>query len=489
MTAWDGHPGRGVQVKRTVHLPRQDRLPGLSVEHLSVIHDPEPERRPSLLNPAAGRFIALADTVLLAIFALSVPGHRVGLAVFGLAAFTMLRQVGLQRPRLTLSVLDDLPQLSMILFASTGLTLAVCLAVRQQPSIRSLTTWLVLAGAALLLERFCAYCLIRWVRRSGLVSHPTLVIGCGRIGAQLSTALLANREYGLRPVGFVDDAPLLPPVERPVPLLSGTEDLATVIRDHGIDNVLVAFSSRSEVEMIDILRTCDRLGVEIFTVPRLFEMHSTARGGETVRGLPLVRLRRATFRSTSWQLKRCVDLFLTSLALVFLAPVLLACAVAVRLEGGPGIIFRQTRIGIDGAPFEVLKFRSLKPVDESESATKWNVANDDRMGPVGRTMRKLSLDELPQLWNIIKGDMSLVGPRPERPHFVDQFGQEHREYLHRHRVPCGLTGWAQVNGLRGDTSIGERARFDNFYIENWCLWLDMKIMIRTVAQVLRMTGN
>ena len=160
-----------------------------------------------------------------------------------------------------------------------------------------------------------------------------------------------------------------------------------------------------------------------------------------------------------------------------------------RLETGRGVIFRQERVGRDGVPFELMKFRSLKPIDETESQTNWNISHDNRVGPVGRFLRKTSLDELPQLFNILRGDMSLVGPRPERPHFVAQFGELYTGYADRHRVPSGLTGWAQIHGLRGNTPIDQRARFDNFYIENWTLWLDIKIILRTVVSVFTKPGS
>ena len=167
---------------------------------------------------------------------------------------------------------------------------------------------------------------------------------------------------------------------------------------------------------------------------------------------------------------------------------MLACAIAVRLEGGPGVIFRQERVGLDGRPVTILKFRSLTPIDDSDSATTWNIAYDARLGPVGRLIRKTSLDELPQLWNVLTGQLSLVGPRPERPHFVQQFTQSVPGYSSRHRVPAGLTGWAQVHGLRGDTSIEERAIFDNCYVENWSLWGDIKIILRTIQHVFGSNG-
>ncbi len=241
--------------------------------------------------------------------------------------------------------------------------------------------------------------------------------------------------------------------------------------------------------MVDVIRTCDRLDTEIFIVPRLFELHNVSTDMEDVWGMPLVRLRRAVRRSRGWKLKRAFDLAVATVALVLVSPIMLVAAILVRLEGGPGIIFRQERVGVDGRRFQVMKFRSLKPVDETESQTQWNISQDHRLGPVGRFLRKTSLDELPQLFNIFKGEMSLVGPRPERPHFVDQFCEAYPRYVARHRVPSGLTGWAQIHGLRGDTSIADRARFDNYYIENWSLWLDVKIMLRTVGSVIRGDGG
>jgi len=167
-----------------------------------------------------------------------------------------------------------------------------------------------------------------------------------------------------------------------------------------------------------------------------------------------------------------------------LAVPLLAIASLLRLSRGPGVIFRQERVGLDGRRFQLLKFRTLRPLDEWESATTWNISTDGRLTRLERFLRRSSIDELPQLINILRGDMSLVGPRPERPHFVNEFAAIPR-YPARHRVPCGLTGWAQVNGLRGDTSIEERARYDNYYIENWSLGLDLRILLRTALAFAR----
>ena len=175
--------------------------------------------------------------------------------------------------------------------------------------------------------------------------------------------------------------------------------------------------------------------------------------------------------------------------LVLVSPIMLLVALAVRLETGPDVLFRQTRVGRGGEPFTLLKFRSMRPVKEGDSARRWSIADSSRLGPVGRFIRKASLDELPQLFNILRGDMSLVGPRPERPHFVDQFTDKYDGYELRHRVRPGLTGWAAVNGLRGDTSIEERAHFDNVYIDNWSLGFDLKVLSMTALAVVKGTGE
>ncbi|MET9109066.1 sugar transferase, partial [Streptomyces zhihengii] len=197
-------------------------------------------------------------------------------------------------------------------------------------------------------------------------------------------------------------------------------------------------------------------------------------------------VRRATAARAA---KRAMDAAVAGVALLAASPVLAVCALAVRCADGPGVIFRQERVGLDGEPFTLLKFRTLRPSDEHESATRWSVARDRRMSRTGSILRRTSLDELPQLWNVLRGDMSLVGPRPERPYFVAKFSHTYPGYAARHRMPAGITGLAQVNGLRGDTSIEERARFDNHYIDTWSLWQDVCILLRTAASLFRPGGS
>ncbi len=389
---------------------------------------------------------------------------------------------GHYRARIAPALLDEMPKLiARALVAGaivTSLRVVLELPVRDGLVYASM----VFVGLALF-GRSLAYPLLREYRRGGGLGDPTIIVGCGQVGSQLADTLLDHPEYGLYPIGYVDDDPLIHPNDRRIPVIGGIDQLASLLRQHRIRNVIVAFTTSRESSMVEALRTCDRMSCEIFFVPRLYELHGAGPATEAVWGLPLTRLSRASYRSWTWRCKRAFDFVLASLALVVLSPVMLACAIAVRIEGGPGVIFRQERVGLDGRHFEILKFRSLKPVDDEESDKCWNIGNDPRLGPVGRVLRKLSLDELPQLWNIVRGDMSLVGPRPERPSFVAEFSLQFPRYVARHRVPAGLTGWAQVHGLRGDTDIADRAAFDNYYIENWSMWSDIKIMLRTVSQV------
>ncbi len=399
----------------------------------------------------------------------------------------LLHAGGLYRPRLSMSVLDDGP-------AIVGRSLAAGAAAMVLGGLddgivgtRRLALCAVFAGLCLV-SRSVFYAVIRLARRRGHLRQRTLILGAGNVAGTLAANLAAHPEYGLHLEGLLDDDPLLSPAERPVPLLGGYGDLNSVLLEHAIDVVIVTYGSLGEPGMVPLLRACDRLSCEILFVPRLYEVHTVTRDTEVLWGMPLVRLRRAPFRTRAWRAKRLSDIVISAAMLLLVAPVLAVCALGSRWETGT-VLFRQTRVGLDGKPFTLLKFCSMRPVVESEATTKWNIGQDSRVRPFGKLLRRTSLDELPQLWNVLRGDMSLVGPRPERPYFVDEFTRQFPWYMARHRVPVGLTGWAQVHGLRGDTSIADRAHFDNFYIENWSLWGDIKIILRTAGQVFRAAGR
>jgi exopolysaccharide biosynthesis polyprenyl glycosylphosphotransferase len=260
----------------------------------------------------------------------------------------------------------------------------------------------------------------------------------------------------------------------------------------GLNDVGVLLVSDGEVRedvLIDAVRTPTCAPCDLLVVPRLHHFHTQTGLADHIGSIPIMRIRTPSLHGPMHVVKRGFDIGVAGLVLMLVSPVLAVCALGVRFEGGPGVIFRQPRVGRDGVLFDCLKLRSMRPVNTEESATNWSIATDNRVGPVGRVLRRSSLDELPQLWNIIRGDMTLVGPRPERPHFVSRFSAEYYRYEHRHRMRAGLTGLAQVSGLRGDTSIADRARFDNYYIENWSLWLDIKILLRTFGEVLFARGR
>jgi exopolysaccharide biosynthesis polyprenyl glycosylphosphotransferase len=447
--------------------------------------------RGTLLRWGISPYLVLADVAAIGVGVAATGALTGALLVFAAVLLGLTASAGAYRSRLSLSALDQAPDLAVRAVAAAGLATGLGLSVgASNDFLRPVfVAAAVFLGAAVLL-RALLFCVVRAARRRGLIAHPTLVLGAGQVGKQITNALLDHPEYGLKPIGFVDSNPLLDDAGRPAPLLGGVDSLSDIVLDTGARDVIIAFSSEPSSKMVDIIRTCDRLRCEMFIVPRLFELHDrSGHDVEVVWGMPLLRMREAPFRMFTWRIKRLIDIAVSAGLLFLLWPVMALCALGSRIETGRGVIFRQTRVGLDGRSFSVMKFCSMRPVDNDGSATRWSIAQDDRVGPIGRFLRASSLDELPQLWNVLRGDMSLVGPRPERPHFVDQFATTYPRYMARHRVPCGITGWAQVHGLRGDTSIADRARFDNYYIENWSLWLDLKIIVRTTTVVLTGQGR
>jgi exopolysaccharide biosynthesis polyprenyl glycosylphosphotransferase len=338
-----------------------------------------------------------------------------------------------------------------------------------------------LAGATLLglglgrsLLRFVA---LR-MRERGTWLERTVILGAGDVGQELADALLRHPAFGLHPVGFVDDITDDP---GPLPLLGSVQDLQELLTEHDIGVVLLAFGPVKDPELVHRVRlSVTEVPTRVLALPRFFEL-GVAKHAELdlLFGYPLVELSPPPHHRATWRLKRLVDVLMAGTLLTVLAPLMTLIALAVKRSGPGSIIFRQVRLSRQGEPIEVLKFRTMAPNTDGDVA--WSVEHDDRVTRIGRVLRPTHLDELPQLVNVLRGEMSLVGPRPERPHFVHQFSEEIRDYQHRHRVPAGLTGLAQVNGLWGDTSIRQRARLDNRYIEDWSLLSDLRILGRTAS--------
>jgi exopolysaccharide biosynthesis polyprenyl glycosylphosphotransferase len=392
--------------------------------------------------------------------------------------------------RLRTGVSDDLEAIGMsasIAFV-LGAIAQVVFAAAPSPSVKPLLAVAAVEVAAIT----AAHVLTNSFRSRLLRPAPTLIVGAGQIGRLVGQRLLSQPRLGLRPVGFLDKDPrdagsLAPGAELPV--LGASWDLEDVVRAHGIEYVVVTFSTAPTEVLLSLLRRCEDLGLDVALVPRLFEKVPRRVAVHHLGALPLLQVHPANPNGLSFELKHLIDRVFAALLVPLLAPALLFSAASVWLSLGRPILFRQRRVGRGGEPFDMLKFRTMAAVRESEwqqdavlekGLAPGGVEGADRRTRVGAILRRTSLDELPQLFNVLKGEMSFIGPRPERPEFVEVFNADVYRYDDRHRVRAGITGWSQVNGLRGKTSIRDRAEWDNYYIENWSFGMDLRILASTV---------
>ena len=317
-----------------------------------------------------------------------------------------------------------------------------------------------------------------WLRKNGIGAVQLLVVGAGPAGPALVARVRRRPWLGYHVVGFVDGMPGRTRA-RGVPILGTTEQLADIVQTHAIEEVLIAMPEASRAVLTELINRCDRDGISIKILPDVFHMLANEVQISDLDGLPLLAVRDVALRGWRRTLKRAMDVVISGTALVFLSPLILLLAVLVKLESRGPAFFIQERMGLDMRPFPILKIRSMRPDAEAATGAVWARRGDPRVTRLGRFIRRTNLDELPQLINVLLGHMSIVGPRPERPEFVSDFRRRIPRYAERHRERGGMTGWAQVNGLRGDTSIEERTKYDLYYIENWSLLLDLKIIART----------
>lgn len=443
--------------------------------------------------------------------------------VFSVLALVLLANRGLYHERGLLPHLLD--QVRTIVSATAVATMAV-MAVRvlladEVHNAAQLAECWLFASTCLTVGRVALYTTMQ-ARTAEHGGKPTLIIGAGKVGHLLARRLVQRKEFGLQPVGFLDADPLFVDNGVPLPVLGASWDLEDVIADRAIEHVIFTFSTAPHEVMLSMIRRCEDAGVTVSHVPRLFETAVERVTVEHVGGLPIMTMRPANPQGWQFFVKYAVDRLVAGLMLLVLSPLLLLLAIAVKLATGGPVFFRQPRVGLDGHEFDMLKFRTMKgcPEEHGESDADWAaqilnvgpgpklnggdqagalngkplnggasnghaVSVPDRRTRLGRFLRSASLDELPQLWNVVLGDMSLIGPRPERESYARQFQRSVHRYGDRHRVKSGITGWAQVHGLRGKTSLEDRVEWDNYYIENWSLWLDFKILLLTFGSVLR----
>lgn len=332
--------------------------------------------------------------------------------------------------------------------------------------------------------------LVRSLRQHGFDSRRVLIVGAGEIGQLVYRQMKKAPQLGYTIVGFLSDQQTTGHlVTDDLPVLGQRNKLGTVVLANRIDEVIIALSGASYNEVFDLVAQVEDDSIAIKIYPDAFQLitNNNVSVGE-LSGLPLITLRSVPLdKQFNRTVKRLLDFAVSAGALIFLSPLLILVGVLVKLDSPGPMFFIQERVGRDGRPFKMIKFRSMRA--DAEQHGTWTRPDDDRKTKFGTFLRRFSIDELPQFINVLLGDMSVVGPRPEQPRYVAQFSEQIPRYMHRHREKAGITGWAQVNGLRGDTSIEERTRYDLYYIENWSPMFDLKIIIRTAYNAIRGDEN
>ncbi len=341
---------------------------------------------------------------------------------------------------------------------------------------------------AIFIGRFFLYHLEKSLYRHGRELRNVVIIGDNETAELICKKLHNHPLLGYRLVGYFADRVKSKkrhtlkgsPALQQLANLGATENVPRKIRSGNIELVLIALTYREYPKLSELVCECEGINVEFMLVPEFLEVMTSGVRVKEIEGIPFIKIKSLPMTTWGRIAKRTFDILLSSALLIVLSPILLLIAIAIKLESKGPVFFRQERIGIDGKSFEMWKIRSMMVGAEAESGPVWAKENDPRTTQVGTFLRKTSTDELPQLINVLKGEMSLVGPRPERPYFVNQFRNLVPKYLDRHLVKTGMTGWAQVNGLRGNTSLQERIKYDVYYIENWSLRFDIKILLKTI---------
>jgi Undecaprenyl-phosphate glucose phosphotransferase len=347
----------------------------------------------------------------------------------------------------------------------------------------ALALFLGLNALGLLVARRVLWRILKFLRGRGLNQARAVIVGSGRTGRQVADLIEANRWTGLEAVGFIDPPAKLPSSR--LPRLGAIDELPEIIERHNIDHVFVALPLARYGELPRVYQALANLLVEVQIVPEMPQLAGMRIRHLEIDDVPLLSLREHPHYGWRRSAKRAMDVALSCAAILVLSPLLLLLAVSVKLTSRGPVLFRQARAGLGGRSFAMLKFRSMYVDAERDTGPVWAARGDDRCTPLGRFMRRWSLDELPQLFNVLTGDMSLVGPRPERGVFVEKFRRQLPSYCQRHQVKSGITGWAQVNGWRGNTSLRRRLECDLYYISNWSLALDLKILWMTLYRGFR----
>ncbi len=374
-----------------------------------------------------------------------------------------------------------------------GLTLGILLAVALSALLfknsvfevnlpRVMVAYVWLAGLVLVTTARWFLELLRDAMRSrGLAPDRVLLVGTGETARLILRNIRGSPFLGYHVVGVVKGRGSVEEIEG-VPVIGHVDDLPRLMEAERVDEVIICLPNAPGEEILNLIALVQRERVSIKIVPDVYDLMTAGVTIDDLGGLPLLSIRDVALRGWKLALKRAIDVVGSAIGLVLLSPLMMFIALRIRLDSQGPILFVQERMGLDAHSFPMVKFRSMR-LDAEANGPGWTVKGDPRVTPLGQFIRRTSLDELPQFVNVLLGDMSLVGPRPEQPAFVEQFRRRVPRYMERLREKAGITGWAQVNGLRGDTSIEERTKYDLWYIENWSVWLDIKILIRTVLRI------
>ena len=352
-------------------------------------------------------------------------------------------------------------------------------AIANFPRAALVYAWLLSVVLVILLRALLAR-VQRLLQRRGIGRTRVALVGTGEPAETVIQRIHEAPRLGYDLVGMASTSDLPPP--EGVRSLGSVDDIGTVILREGIDEIIIAIPEATNDDLMQVISKCDRSSIGIKVVPDMFQILAGQLSIGELGGVPLLNMRDVSLRGWKLTLKRAIDIAGSAFGLIAGAPLFFLTAALVKLDSPGPALFTQERMGLDGERFPVFKFRTMRV--DAEKFGLWTTRDDPRRTRLGALLRRTNIDELPQLINVFLGHMSLVGPRPEQPRFVEQFRASIPRYMERHREKAGLTGWAQVNGLRGDTSIEERTKYDLWYIENWSVWLDIKIILLTVWQTI-----
>lgn len=374
---------------------------------------------------------------------------------------------------------------SNILKANTicGLTLMAALFWFKQGDVSRIVlgVFLPLNVTLTVIERNVVRMVLMNARRIGLNQKYVLLVGYSRAAEEYIDRIVQNPQWGYKILGILDDNVATGTLYKNVEVLGFTESLSYILEGNHPDEIAITLGLNEYDKLEHIVAMCEKSGVHTKFIPDYSKIIPTKPYTEDLLGLPVVNIRHVPLTNTfNMMIKRVFDLVGASVCIVLFSPVMLITAILIKLTSDGSLIFTQERVGLHNRPFKMYKFRSMEVQSKQEEKAGWTTKNDPRVTGIGKFIRKTSIDELPQLFNVLKGEMSLIGPRPERPQFVEKFREEIPRYMVKHQVRPGMTGWAQVNGYRGNTSIKKRIDYDLYYIENWTMGLDIKILFLTV---------